>query len=423
MRGVASRVLPIASRASTLALNVLLAVVVARLFGPGASGEFFLAFALVGVLGMTSRLGTEIQAIKELPHLHFSGATDAFWGHLQWLRRSCALGGVAGGTLTLIVGAAFAVSTPESLVGLHLAFLAASIPLTSRAILDSAALRSAGRTSRGAFAETGLTQGLTIIVLLTASAISTINPLTISAFYTAAAVVTAVTAAAWTRRTVPAAVLRAKRNPQRRNAELPAMMTMMGSSVLFFVLTASPLFILGIGASAAEVGFYNAAARSSVVVSLIPALQLSYLVPLVARSLSTGDTNEANSLLRRAVRQASAVAVMAAAAMAAFAPQIMDVFGGDFRAAQSTLLVLVLGQLLLVFLGVVNSLVTLVGLEKLSVGFAAIAMVSGVLPMLWASVTFGSVGAAIIFMVEALAYTCAGAYLLASRRGIRCYLR
>ena len=57
----------IVARGTTLGLNLLLAIVVARLFGASASGEFFLALTAVNFAGMVGRLGTESYAVKILP--------------------------------------------------------------------------------------------------------------------------------------------------------------------------------------------------------------------------------------------------------------------------------------------------------------------------------------------------------------------
>jgi O-antigen/teichoic acid export membrane protein len=415
------RQLPVVARGTTLLLNAIMAVVIARTFGAAASGEFFLAFSVINVLGMVGRLGTENQAIKALPQLFHEKNLDAFWGHLKWLRRVCLLGAFAAGGITFILGFALVFSKQGGQFGPHLMILAASIPLSSASILESSALRSAGRTSLGAFAETGLSQGLTIVSLLALTAAATLDPLVISICYTASSAVTTALAFYWTRRGIIGGRVPFRERPkQAREATMTSMLQMMGSSVLFFVLTSSPVFVLGISATARDIGFYNAAARSSTLISLIPALQTTYLMPRLALSLGTGKLAEANRLLRRAVRQASLVTLLIALLMLTLSEQIVSIFGRDFEAARSTLIILTIGQSILIFLGNVNPVMALVGLERSSLLAVGAAIIVGVGPMAYVAGVYGALGAACVYMAISVGYSVVCNVILLRARSLKC---
>jgi O-antigen/teichoic acid export membrane protein len=422
LRAVIAR-LPIASRGLSLLLNALMAVVIARLFGATASGEFFLAFAAINFAGMVGRLGADIQAIKTLPGHFQSGRLDLLWHEMEWLRRYCMQGGISAGVILALVGLILWITGASPVVGLHILILAISIPLSSSAILESAALRSVNRFSRGAFAETGLSQGLTIVLLLAITGLFHVGDVSISVCYSVAAACTAVVSRVWMRSAAP----RPKEpTVARANAPVPgqrmSMLLMMGSSVLFFALTATPLFILGIFASARDVGLYNAATRVSVVVSLIPALQTIYLVPRVSSCLAVRDTAGANLVLRRAVRQASSATVLLTLGIFLFAEQILGVFGPEFAGALPALMVLLVGQVVVAALGNVNPVMSVVGLERASVIFIAIALGLGLVPMAFAAAHWGSIGVALVFGLMAVGYASACDILVRRRLGIRCFL-
>jgi O-antigen/teichoic acid export membrane protein len=413
--------LPVAARALTLVLNAALAVVVGRLFGATASGEFFLAFAIVNLAGMLGRLGSENLAIKILPALYSSGEAAEFWGQMRWLKRVCLWGSGVVAAILLAAGMAWNAFGVQGDVGLHLAILAVSIPFTCTAILHSSALRSADRISRGAFSETGLSQGLTILSIVVATAFFDVPAIVVSISYTAASILTAATAIAWTRGAVPRPSTPVPVVTKPRS-EVRSMLQMMGSSVLYFLLTTGPLYALGIAGTVREVGLYNAAARASIVISLIPSLQTTYLVPRVARALAGGDLAGANAQLRRAVRLGSALGVAIAVLMLTFSELIVSIFGDDFDGARPTLLVLIVGQTLILLIGNVNPLMAVAGLERSSLVFAAIAVAVGIPLMLIAAYVGGAVAVAIVFITATIAYSLSSALLLNSRLGVRCFI-
>lgn len=422
MKFVVAR-LPVIVRAGTLALNVLMAITIARLFGAAASGEFFLAFVIANLMGMLGRLGAENYAIKSLPSLFHLTRIEAFWCELLSLRRLTLLGSVAAGMLLFAMGFVTLLLNGNLGFGLHLMLLAISVPFSCLSILESSALRSAERISLGALAETGLTQGLTIVALGTISSIHALGPLSISACYTVASVCTFITARRWTKKKIPRAMYvedRARKYPS--SDSMRSMLKMMGSSVLFFVLTSSPLYVLGFSSSPRELGYFNAATRISTLIALIPSLQVTYLVPRVARCIAENDLRSANRLLRRAVRQATLASCTAATAMVILAVPVLSIFGDDFAGALPILLVLVVGQAILSILGNVNPIMSIAGLEGTSVFFASSAILIGVLAMYFSAAISGATGVAAAYVLVMILYAVASSVSLVRLRGIRCHI-
>jgi len=420
MRVLTSR-LPIAARALTLVLNAALAVVVGRLFGATASGEFFLAFAIVNLGGMFARLGTENLAIKKLPALFSTANVIEFWGEMRWLRRVCAWGSCVVSLLLLGAGLVSIMLGVTGDSGLHLAILSTSIPFTCAAILNSSALRSSEKISMGAFAETGLSQGLTILSIVLISSILNMEATAVSICYVGASIVTCFVSFYWVRRAVPKPSVEIPFVTKSRQ-EVHSMLKMMGSSVLFFLLSTGPLYALGIAGSVREVGLYNAAARSSTIISLIPALQTTYLMPRVARDLALGHIPSANAQLRRAVRIGSVLGACLSILMLTFSGPITLIFGEDFASSRPTLLVLLIGQTLILLIGNINPVMSIAGLEGPSL-FLALLTVAAAFPLMILGASLGgSVAVAGVFIVSSFVYSVASAILLYSRLGIRCFI-
>lgn len=410
---------PVLARGSTLVLNAALAVVIARQFGATSSGEFYLALAVTTIATMIGRFGTDLWALRVLPTMFRSGQTEDIRREVAWLRRTCGWGSLIGAVAVAVLGVTVALAGRAPVVATAMIVLAAAIPFACAAILDSAVLRSADAIARGAFAETGLTQGLTIVGLLVAAPFIAEGAIGAAACYTGAAIATAIVARAWTRTFVS----RGAADRSRPADALPVLAHMMGSTVLFFVLVMSPLLVLGLTAPAREVGLYNAAARVSTFVSLIPTLQSGWVIPRVAAPFGAGDLDLANRVLRRATRQASVVAVAVGAVMLVFAPQVMGVFGGDFTQAVPTVFVLVIGQVLVVLLGNVNPLMAIAGLERRSTIYITVAAVVGVVAMAVLSSAVGLVGVAAAYIAVSLAYAFACTVDLNRRAGLLCFVR
>ena len=342
---------------------------------------------------------------------------------MDWLRRYCLRGSLAAGVVMATVGVVLWTTGASREVGIPLAVLAISIPFSSRAILDSAALRSANCLARGAFAETGLSQGLAILLLLVSEVTFHPGGLAIPVCYSIATVGTSVVARMWTKN----AIQRTTRQSIKVSFCPPpgmrvSMLHMMGSSVLFFALTSIPLFVLGIFAAVRDVGLYNAATRVSTLVAIIPALQTTYLVPRISRAVAVHDVEGANVMLRRAARQASGVTVILGVGILLFASPILTLFGTDFAQAKATLMVLLIGQMAIASLGNVNPVMSVVGLERPSVVYVAIAVAVGLLPMACAAVYWGAAGVALAFVLMTIAYASACGVLLQKRIGIRCFV-
>lgn len=412
----------IAARGISLVLNLCLAVVIARLVGPAASGAFFLAYATANLAGMIGRSGTDVWAMKTLPPMFHAGRTQEFANELKSLRRQSWLGSGVAGMALLLFAVALLVIDRDNMFAWSLLFVAPSVPIVSAAILNSSALRASNKISLGAFAEVGMSQGIVIVGLLAVSRLTDVPETLPAVLYALATAITLAASHRWTSSALPPDAWSEARASPIERPQQRAMLHMMTSGVLFFLMTSMPLFILGLASTSDEVGIYNAATRAATVLAIIPALQVTYLIPRVSRTMGEGDTHQTNVYLRRAVRQASVVMSVALVVILVGADTIMGIFGEDFSSGKTVLVILALGQALVIALGNVNPIMSLVGLERASARIMAVLVAVTAIPMAIASSQLGAGGVAATYVIAMVIYSVTCNILLRKRVGISCQL-
>lgn len=411
------------ARAVTLGLGLIFNVVVARALGPDAAGDFFAALVVATLLGMVGRLGSESYALRLVSAAPSGQPSAAPGAESIALARIAVIGSLAAGAFCAsVLGLGATAARPASDLGLHLLILAASVPLASVALLNSAILRGLGRTVSGAFAELGLTQGLAAGLLAAASLGHTLSPAFASVAYVMAAGVTA----AWS-------TWRLRRFWRARmNRPAPAgyvavpwreLLHMMGTSVLFFGLTWVPIMALWLTSTSAAVAEYTAAFRYASVLLLVPTIQVTYTIPRIGHAYPRGDIQGVNSILRRVNRQAAVVAAVAAVFITLAAAPLLEVFGPEFRAAETTLRILVLAQVGIVLAGMVNPLMLILGLEKQAMALTLAALLASSAVALPAGLYRGSEGVAIAVGLVTVVYVAVAALVLQRRTGVVSYFR
>ncbi|MDB4476202.1 flippase [bacterium] len=128
--------------------------------------------------------------------------------------------------------------------------------------------------------------------------------------------------------------------------------------------TWSPLIILGILASSEQVGIYNAALRIAMLISFILLAMNSATAPRFAALYSAGKLADLESLIRISTKILMLTCIPIATAIFCFPGEIMGLFGQEFLAGTSTLLILSAGQIINVTTGSVGILLMMSGNEK-----------------------------------------------------------
>lgn len=410
------------ARAISILASFLLTIVVARLLGAEAAGSFFLAFTSLAVIATFGRFGTDNLALKIC-----GGQPGRVRVELRYSAVIAAVASLIGIGLALCA----LMITGYVLPGLSMAWM----PLILSAVLPQAftviagsVLRGRGRLGLGITAELGSIPAITIVLMLTSEVFGTLSLATALVSLSVASWVTALWA-------VLAAIglLRSQADtlPQFGGkgfrafiaGRLGQLSSMMGTSLLFYLLTWSPLYALSIASSLTNVSYYTAAARLANVVALVPTIQVAYLSPAFARHFQRNEIAQLNALAQRAVRQAS-VLLLAPVLVLTLASSwiVRALYGPSFAPAAIPLAILALGVFFVALAGQVNQLMLLCDLESHALVQNAILLALWATAGLWVAGQFGAVGMALFGAVTSVLYAVSAAWLLNAKRGVRSQL-
>jgi O-antigen/teichoic acid export membrane protein len=414
----------VVARGLSILASFLLTIAVARMLGATAAGTFFIVFTSLAVFATLARFGTDNLALKLA-----GGASNEPRQDSVRLLQIC--GGA--GVLSVLLAIAAFVSARDLLPGIDLAtglIVATAIVPQALSVLSGAIMRGGGRLATGTLAELGSIPALTLILVIGAAALAR-PTLTSSALGLSAA---SWLTAAWA---VPSAVrtLRATTSSaggaQFRGSikeflrdHAGRMAPMMGTSLMFYVLTWAPLFTLAVTRGPSEVAFFTVAARLAALVTLVPSVQVSYLAPAFARLYHHAQLPALNALCNRSAWQAAiAAALPTFVFVAAPRPVLNLLYGAGFSNATIPLILLTAGALLGVLVGQVNQLMLLCELEGFALLLNATWLVAWVTLGLWLSSLGGVVAASAFALGSSALYALVAAVSLARNRGIYSFVR
>jgi O-antigen/teichoic acid export membrane protein len=193
------------------------------------------------------------------------------------------------------------------------------------------------------------------------------------------------------------------------------------STMGFYLFTWMPVLALGYfisddAAAHSAVAVFNAAARLSQFVVLLPTMQISYLSHRFARLHHEGDLAAVSGISQSATRAAVLWGLALAGVMVAVPEVWLGIFGG-YTEATTTLRILAVGALVVAALGPVNGLMLTCGFERRAGQYTLVLLIlsAAVLPLLsrWGpeSVAWGSAGISLAYAIAS--------YVTLSRAGIQ----
>jgi O-antigen/teichoic acid export membrane protein len=385
-------------------------LVVARTLGPQGAGTVYAAVVGASALGMLARFGTEYAVLRHGSALFGSHELTAGSLHWPYLLRVCLIGSIGCCAAALI--ALLLVSPGDSAV--YAAF-ALSIPFQSAGVLASALLRAGGMSGRGAFAEFGLAQGIAAVITVALGAAGAADPTRVGLVFTGSWVLVSVWAFLAGRRAwqtgggADAALAR---------PTLGSLGAMMSSSLLFYLLTWSPIAVLMLVATQTDVAWFGAAARFPTLIALVPTIQLTAGLPIIAAHVASRRVAEANHELRGLNLRASVIALVSGAALVAAAPLVVSLFGPGFEGAATVLVILVAGQVGAVLLGPASILPLVTGYERHAMVALCVTLPGAVVAETLLGMRWGAAGAAAGWSIAICAFGLAMAITLRRGAGI-----
>lgn len=417
MRGSFLTSRPVLARVLSIAATFALSAIVARELGVDSAGRFFVIFTVITVAATVSRFGTDNLALKIVAANPTSRTTVRVLFLICIATSvivSVFLAGITPLLLDLTHGLAIPVNSAEVAV--------VAVPPMALSVLAGAVLRGRGRVAYGTLAELGSTPVLAGIGIWVAAHVTHMTLGKVLCILVVASVVTV----AWSIPVVFHCSRVERRNSEPRlklyaylRSNHRALVSMMGTSVLFYLITWSPLFALAAVSTSRQVSYFAVSARIAAFIALIPAIQTSYLAPRFATLHANGRISELNRLCAVSTKRAALIAAVPAILITASPARALAIFGSDFTDAAQVLRVLCISGLLVVAFGQVNSLMLTCGFEHVAFALNLAAAVASLVMALIAAELFGATGVAVVSAFGATMYALIAAAVLQMRGGIR----
>lgn len=182
----------------------------------------------------------------------------------------------------------------------------------------------------------------------------------------------------------------------------------MGLSLVGVVSAASPILILGVLSSPAEVGVFSIALKIAILISMVLTAVNSVIFPKFAALYSEGDVDAVRRLAFSSVRYTSLICGIPLLLLFAFPGSILGLFGEEFKVGAETLAILALAQFINVVSGSVNGLLNMTGRQSATFKSSLISALLMVFLCLVLIPMCGIVGAALaqfISMLIQMAYS------------------
>jgi len=282
-------------------------------------------------------------------------------------------------------------------LALRIKILAASVTFTTVALIGSEYLRGIDRLKRSFFVRDFATPIISFVTLFAFIAFHSFNELNI--YY--ATLVGCGVVCILTLFFIYQSLADFKKLPTN-NADFKFSETN-GMSWNFFVISMmgtvarwNDLFFIGIFCGAADVGIYGIAKRSAYLISFFAYAVNNVVAPKFAQYKANHEMDKLKRLYKKSIIFLSIIVVPPLIVLIVFNKSILHLFGNEFVNGSTVFILMILGQLFNVVTGPCNSLLSMVGYDKLLRNATLIFTISAVVGTFFAVKYYGIVGAAVV---------------------------
>jgi O-antigen/teichoic acid export membrane protein len=385
------------------ALTYLQGIVIGRFLGPETLGLYFLAFGAMQVLSAVCRVGMAEGLTRFIPALAMRGDLPALRGSLIFGVTLVAGVSSLAAVVVLLAAEPLAVAWfRQPLLADYLRWAALCLPALTISLVTINAIQALRRTDFVVLSRDLLQPGLMLVLglvfLLLGSGVTGV----LAGYF--ASVVASMAAAFYLLRYGFPTIFRPGTITVHWMPMLAFSLPLGAGDLAYYSFRWVDTFVLSIYRSASEVGIYNAALRTTLILNLLPIALSSLYGPTVAELQQSGRTGELQALLRTVLRWGLTLAVPMLAGMCLLATDVMAAWGPEFVAGAQVLMVLAGAQFLAVASGVLGPTILLSGRQYLETANVAGVVVISVLANLALVPGYGAMGAAIALV---LAQACA----------------
>lgn len=374
----------------------ILQVFLARWMGTAEYGKYTYVLSWAAVLAVPSSLGLHISVLRFIPEYRTRGSSDFLYGVVRW-------------SWWLTFGAGIAIA----LVGFGMATLFASsqyagvlmlgvwmIPLIALMNLYTGMSRALHRVVVAFLPPLVLRPLLTIVASLALLlALGRLGSQQVVLISLCALLLVVLFQGLWFRRDLLSVVGSARpayRSRKWLNISGPLLLSV-GFDML---IIQTGLLMVGAMSGPTEVGIYNAAVKTALLLSFIAIAVNTVVAPTFASLHSQGRLEELQRQLVGAAHVLFWPSLMLSVLLMAFSDSILGLFGQEFVSARAAMVVLVIGQLIAAGMGAVGRLTDLTGYQRQGVwirgcsGLLCVALSATLVPF------YGILGAAVATAVS-----------------------
>lgn len=196
---------------------------------------------------------------------------------------------------------------------------------------------------------------------------------------------------------------------------------MMLSSTILVLLGWLDTFVLGIYDSVDKIGIYNVALKVATLTSFTLQAINSILAPKLASSHNQGNQKQFHKLIHFTTRLNFFSTLVIVSVILIFREWILSIFGAEFIAGASILIILCIGQLINSMSGSVGVIMQMTGHQKVYQNIVLIALILNIVLNFTLIPLYGILGAAIATVVSISSWNIIGAVYLKQKLNIRSY--
>ena len=381
-------------------------LIIARSLGPEEVGLYFLGLILMQFFSSVCRLGLP-DGLLRFVAIH-AGRGD--WSRVKGTFL-CALfvgGSVSflGGTLTFVFADVVSVHFfKQKDLGPYLRWFAITLPLFSIFILATNALQALRRMDLVVLARDFI-QPLSLLVFGLGFFYLLKNSESFVAAYLVSTLIALGAAIFLLRRASASLAQSASPRLDGWRILLAFSLPVAGGDIAHYLSYWCDTFLLSILKSSSEVGIYQAALRTTLLLNLLSVSLNALYAPIIADHYSSGRHQQIQLILKTLVRWCLTVALPLVFAMSLLAEQILSLWGSEFVAGASALVILAVSQLIFVTSGLLAFTLLMCGKQYLELGNTVFVAVLNVIVNLLLIPPYGITGAALSVLFSQIIIFC-----------------
>ncbi|WP_136806943.1 oligosaccharide flippase family protein [Desulfosediminicola flagellatus] len=378
--------------------SFVLMFLLARLLGAEASGAFYLSITMMMLLSILAKFGFDT-ALQRLAGI---AVMLEDWAKARAIyRKSMIISFLFSLILAVAILALSPILAPVVLKNSEYANVLNVINISiipfSLLGIQAAMLKAMGKPAWGGFIEVAALPTMTILLLSVVSVFTTFSALSVSICYLAATVFTALLGWIVVQKSFPAS---AGVTIVSTRSLLASCIPLTLIELMNYGMLWTPFLFLGIFSDGAEAGSYNVAYRLSAQLGLLIIVLSSITAPRFASFHDADDMTGFMDLAQRSTRMLVLLGIFPVGILVCWPGFILNIFGTEFTAASTSLVILAAGQMFNLVTGPVGYLLAMTGNEKT---LRNILIITTLLTIILSAVlipTFGASGAAMAVSIS-----------------------